>query len=80
MENDVKVHIRCDQKWCLHLSLECPLCGAQQEFPIATASSGEEFVCECGEDVRVTAASMHPVRRELEEIKHLIEKTIVLPI
>ncbi len=80
MEEHVKVHMSCDDNFCIHLAIECPSCHTQQSFPVADIKTGLGFVCACGDDFPVNVAALAPVRQELEEVKHLINKTITLPI
>ncbi len=80
MDNSLKVHFHCDENWHLNLTLECPLCGAEQGLDINTVNTGEEFDCECGEAIRLTVDALYPVKRELEELRHLIVKTVTLPV
>ncbi len=79
MENNVKVHMSVDANFCVQLELECPACHARQKLPIEAPHTGEGFVCECGEEFPLAVAAMHPVARELEEIRRLVKKTVILP-
>ncbi|MEE4284204.1 MAG: hypothetical protein V2I41_19870 [Pseudomonadales bacterium] len=80
MENPVKVHFHCNLQGCITLALQCPTCGEQQGLPITDVDSGIGFICKCGEDIPIHAEALKPVAHELEELRHLIQRTIVLPI
>ena len=80
MENNVKVHFRWSPDWQLRMLLECPICTKQQELAFDSVATGEEFTCECGEDIRLTPGALLPVRHELDELQHLIQKTVTLPV
>jgi hypothetical protein len=76
MTDRIRVRIHLDDHWTVRLAIECPSCGAVQETPANTAHSGEEFVCDCGEDVRLTAEALAPVQHELDALKGHIEQTV----
>jgi hypothetical protein len=80
MENPVKIHFHCNLQGSIILALQCPTCGEQQDLPITDVDSGIGFICKCGEDIPIHAEALKPVAHELEELRHLIQRTIVLPI
>ena len=79
-ENPFQVHFSCNPEGCIDLSMQCPTCGDEQNLPIADVTSGIGFICACGEDIPLHTEALKPVARELEELRHLIKRTIVLPI
>lgn len=80
MEDRVKVHLSYDDSLAIQLAIECPSCHAQQTFPVEDLHTGFGFICKCGEEFPLNVAALAPVTHELEEIKHLVKKTIVLPV
>ena len=80
MEERVKVHLSCDDNFNLKLAIECPSCHTQQTFPAEDLHTGFGFICACGEEFPLNTAALAPVTHELEEIKHLVRKIIVLPV
>lgn len=80
MENPVKIHFHCNPQGCITLTIQCPTCNDQQDLPIADVNSGIGFMCKCGEDFPIHAEALKPVALELDELQHLIQRTIVLPV
>ena len=80
MENPVKVHFQCNPDGCIEMSLQCPTCGEQQNLPAADVPTGIGFICPCGEDIPLHAEALKPIAHELEELRHLIARTITLPV
>lgn len=80
MENPVTIHFHCNSQGCINLTIQCPTCNDQQDLPIADVTSGIGFICKCGEDFPIHAEALKPVARELDELYHLIQRTIVLPV
>jgi len=76
----MRVRIQLDEHWALSIAFECPSCGKWQSTSVQTAYTGEEFVCECGEDVRITADALQSLRQELDEMKALTRKYLEIPV
>lgn len=80
MENPVQVHFHCNAEGQIALSLGCPGCGQSQALPISAVRTGLGFVCPCGEEIPLHAEALAPVAQELQELRHLIERTITLAV
>lgn len=79
-ENRTNIHIQLDERWQLSLAVECPSCKKLQRMSLVNIHTGEEFVCDCGEDIPLSTEALYPVRKELEEIRHLANKSIALSV
>ena len=80
MKDDLKLHLKLNSNYALQLDLECPSCHAMQEVPLIDVHTGMSFVCTCGEEFPINATAFLPVQHELDELQHLLAKTITLPL
>ena len=76
----MKARIELDEHYTLSLALQCPSCGSWEHTAPHTAFSGKEFTCDCGEEIRISAASLTPVRKELQSLHDLFSGEFDLPV
>ena len=76
----MKARIELDEHYTLILALQCPSCGNWQHTAVHTAFSGKEFTCDCCEEVRINAASLTPVQKELQSLQDLFKGEFDLPV
>lgn len=77
---NVFAHLDVDADYQLRLSVECPSCHERQAVPMVNVHTGMGFVCACSDEFPISVAAFEPVQRELDELRHLLQKTITLPI
>jgi hypothetical protein len=80
MEKPVIVRFHLNEQGCIKLTLVCPLCDKGQDLPVGYAHTGVEFACSCGEDIPLHVEALLPVKQELEELAHLIDRSVTLAI
>jgi len=56
------------------------MCNKGQDLPVGYAHTGMGFTCPCGEDIPLHHEALLPVERELEELAHLIERSVTLAV
>jgi len=80
MEKPIRVRFHLNEQGCIGLTIVCPSCDKGHDLTVADAHTGMEFTCQCGEDIPLHAEALWPVKRELEELAHLIERSVTLAI
>ncbi|XOV85101.1 MAG: hypothetical protein ACFHXK_08230 [bacterium] len=76
----MKIHFQCNAQGCIKLAIQCPTCSELQDLPIADVQSGIGFICKCGEEFPLHAQALKPVAHEVDELRHLIRRTITVPV
>jgi len=80
LESPIRVHFHLNKRGCIELTLVCPMCNKGQDLPVGYAHTGMGFTCPCGEDIPLHHEALLPVERELEELAHLIERSVTLAV
>jgi len=75
----MKARLELDEHYTLSLAPQCPSCGNWEHTAPHTAFSGKEFTCDCGEEVRLSAAAMTAVQDELQGLRSLFKGEFDLP-
>ncbi len=80
MEKPIQVHFHCTDAGCIELAIACPSCDRRQDLPVNYAHTGMQFDCPCGEEIPLHVEALLPVEQELQELKHLIKRSVTLAI